>query len=46
MMIGYCGWLGAMFEHTMQFPLILRIEASIPGQYTDLVACAFMLTTP
>ena len=39
-------WLtGAMFEHTMQFALILHIEASIPGQYTNSLACAFMPTT-
>ena len=35
-----------MFKHTMQFALILQIEASILGQYTDLLACAFMKTTP
>ena len=45
-MIGFRGWLGAMFEHTMQFALILQIEASIPGQYTNLLARAFVLTTP
>ena len=30
----------------MQFALILWIEASIPGLYTNSLACAFMLTTP
>ena len=45
-MIGSLGWLGAMFVHTIQVALILQIEASISGQYTDSLACAFMPTTP
>ena len=45
-MIGSRSWLGAMFEHTMQFALILWIEASIRGQYTDSLGHAFVVTTP
>ena len=45
-MIGSHGWLRTMFEHAMQLALILQIEASIPGQYTNSLVCASMLTTP
>ena len=30
----------------MHFALIPQTEASIPGQYTNSLACAFMPTTP
>ena len=44
--IGSLDWFGAIFEHTVQLALAVRIEVFILGQYTDSLAQAFMLTLP
>ena len=39
--IGSLGWLGVIFEHTVQLALMVQIEVFIPGQYKDLLAWVF-----